>query len=204
MEIVKKLLLVGMVAAMGFTAAACSEEVPEALTVDNASETSMYLRTDGSLSVAYVEEFTENYYSGAGLSEYASELADYYNKLNGTDIKVDGVKAAGGKATLLMSFDNADAFTGFDEGDSFLVNSYDKEAAQTEFNDLSFISARKSKVVGTGSDVIKKGQAIAEVNGACLVQTEGKILYYSEGELIDNYHIRVFDGENAVIIYKIN
>ena len=52
------------------------------LDVFSVSERSVYLKADGSLQVAYVEDFSENYYDKNSLKEYALAVADEYNEEN--------------------------------------------------------------------------------------------------------------------------
>lgn len=43
---------------------------------------------------------------------------------------------------------------------------------------------------------------IAVIEGSMLFQTGNKIKYYSGGTLIDEHHIRVDEGNKAVVVYS--
>ena len=183
---------------------ACGQQQSLDLSADTVKETTVYARSDGSLDVAYMESFTESYYSKNELAEYAASVAKEYNQEHNSAISVEGVNVADGSAVLIMRFDDAEVFADFDKGDTISYRLFSENDAHAEFDDLRFEPSGKkgSKSLIFGNEVIDKNHMVAEVDGAVLLQTEGKIAYYSGGELIDEHHIRSFENETTVVIYK--
>ncbi|MBP5304536.1 MAG: hypothetical protein J6Z02_01680 [Lachnospiraceae bacterium] len=175
------------------------------LDVFSVSERSVYLKADGSLQVAYVEDFSENYYDKNSLKEYALAVADEYNEENTYgDALIGGVSVKDNKAVLIMNFASVKAYAGFAgayETDP-VIEVFDEGEAHMAYDDESFMPVKRSKKSKKGSEAITGGVNVASISGQAEVQTSGKILYYTDGELIDDNHIKVFDGADAVIIYK--
>lgn len=77
------------------------------------------------------------------------------------------------------------------------------DKALSEFGELSFTEvdsdAGEKKAAG---EVLSDEYNIAVVKGPVLFQTGDKIKYYSGGNLYDSHHIRVDEGNEAVVVYS--
>lgn len=201
----KILSMCAAAAAAAMLLAGCGE--PEILDLDvyAITEESAYIRENGSLQVAYVEDFGEQYYTKNGLSEFVTSLADDFNSEHSNgDVSVTGVNVKNGNATVLMDFASVSVYNDFSQDNEAgpSVVTYDADEAHMSYDSVSFMPAKRAKGSKKGNEVITDKTSVISVSGNVYLQTKGKIMYYTDGELIDDYHIRVFDGADAVIIYK--
>ena len=201
-KILAALLLVAMAAGV---LAGCGEAQIVDLDVFGVTKQSAYLRADGTVQVAFVEDFTESYYDKNSLKEFALAVADEFNTENTYgDALVDGVSVKDKKAVLLMNFASSSAYSDFASAYDTdpVIKSFDEDEAHMAYDDEAFMPVKKSKKSKKGSEAITDKVNIVSVSGDVELQTAGKIMYYTDGELIDDNHIRVFSGADAVIIYK--
>ena len=202
----RKILAVLLVACLtALCLAGCGEKEIADFDVFSVTTQSVYLKADGSLQVAFVEDFNESYYDKNSLKEYALAVADEFNTENTYgDVLIEGVNVKDNKAVLLMKFASVSSYLQFTEEYSVqpVIKSFDTDEAHMAFDEESFMPAKRSAKAKKGTEAITDKENVISVSGNVEIQTSGKIMYYTDGELIDSNHIKVFEGADAVIIYK--
>lgn len=181
----------------------CSS-MPKEIKVEDVKEETLYVRKDGSNQVAYVEDFSEQYLNVNELKGYiAAELSDYNKKYGDKAAELSGITLENGKVKAVLTFKNNGVFTDFNgkKGEDNVKFPGANEAL-TEFEGLKFAEVNSDDVEKTAKEVLTDEYNIAVINGSLLLQTGGKIKYYSGGNLEDEHHIRVDEGNEAVVVYS--
>ena len=183
-------------------------EAPENLLAEEIQVETLYLRADGTVQSAYVEEFGKSYYQEAELRTFMDEMIASYNESNGIDtVELTQLRASGGKVYAILTYQDTDAYTNFntsygEQTASILAETVDVDTAKDRYGDVSFYDVKK-KAEKNGSELLTgKNQSIAVVQGPIEVQTSGNILYFSEGTLADSRTLTIPEGLEAVIVYK--
>ncbi|MCI8627233.1 MAG: hypothetical protein HFI40_13340 [Lachnospiraceae bacterium] len=192
-----------------FLMAGCEKDpvAPENLLAEEIQVETLYLRADGTVQSAYVEEFGKSYYKESELRSFMDEMIAAYNESNGTDIKLTQLRATGGKVYAILTYQDIAAYSTFNadfgkDTASMLAESVSADTAKERYGSLSFYDVKK-KAEKNGSEILSdKNQGIAVIQGPIEVQTSGNVLYYSEGSLTDSHTLTVPEGTEAVIVYK--
>ena len=192
-----------------FLMAGCEKDpvAPENLLAEEIQVETLYLRADGTVQSAYVEEFGKSYYKESELRYFMDEMIAAYNESNGTDIKLTQLRATGGKVYAILTYQDIAAYSTFNadfgkDTASMLAESVSADTAKERYGSLSFYDVKK-KAEKNGSEILSdKNQGIAVIQGPIEVQTSGNVLYYSEGSLTDSHTLTVPEGTEAVIVYK--
>ena len=192
-----------------FLIAGCEKDpvAPENLLAEEIQVETLYLRADGTVQSAYVEEFGKSYYKESELRSFMDEMIAAYNESNGTDIKLTQLRATGGKVYAILTYQDIAAYSTFNadfgkDTASMLAESVSADTAKERYGSLSFYDVKK-KAEKNGSEILSdKNQGIAVIQGPIEVQTSGNVLYYSEGSLTDSHTLTVPEGTEAVIVYK--
>ncbi|MCX4317563.1 MAG: hypothetical protein OSJ52_13155 [Lachnospiraceae bacterium] len=192
-----------------FLMAGCEKDpvAPENLLAEEIQVETLYLRADGTVQSAYVEEFGKSYYKESELRSFMDEMIAAYNESNGTDIKLTQLRATGGKVYAILTYQDIAAYSTFNadfgkDTASMLAESVSADTAKERYGSLSFYDVKK-KAEKNGSEILSdKNQGIAVIQGPIEVQTSGNVLYYSEGSLTDSRTLTVPEGTEAVIVYK--
>ncbi len=192
-----------------FLMAGCEKDpvAPENLLAEEIQVETLYLRADGTVQSAYVEEFGKSYYQETELRSLMGEMIAAYNESNGTDIKLTQLRATGGKVYAILTYQDIAAYSTFNadfgkDTASMLAESVSADTAKERYGSLSFYDVKK-KAEKNGSEILSdKNQGIAVIQGPIEVQTSGNVLYYSEGSLTDSHTLTVPEGTEAVIVYK--
>ncbi len=198
---IKSFLSLVVLAAV-LTLAGC-ERMPEEITADSIKEETLYLRADGSVQIAYVEDFTEKYYNTDELKGFiASELAAY-NKAYGENAAVIGdISVSGGKVKAVLTFKNTAIYAEFNEkrGDK-PVSFPSISKLKSEYGNTTFKST-KDDGSKSGNEIITEELTAVVVEGPLLLQTEKKMRYYSAGNMADANHIKLDEGVKAVVLFS--
>ena len=192
-----------------FLMAGCEKDpvAPENLLAEEIQVETLYLRADGTVQSAYVEDFGKSYYKESELRSFMDEMIAAYNESNGTDIKLTQLRATGGKVYAILTYQDIAAYSTFNadfgkDTASMLAESVSADTAKERYGSLSFYDVKK-KAEKNGSEILSdKNQGIAVIQGPIEVQTSGNVLYYSEGSLTDSHTLTVPEGTEAVIVYK--
>ena len=179
--------------------------MPKEIKADEVKEETIYMRSDGSSQVAYVEDFSEKYLNLDELKGYiSSELSSYNKKYGDKAAVLSEIELKSGKVKAVLTFKSSEIYEAFNskkgENNARFIKA---DKALSEFGELSFIEADsdagKKKAAG---EALSDEYNIAVVKGPVLFQTGDKIKYYSEGNLYDSHHIRVDEGKEAVVVYS--
>ena len=170
------------------------------------AESGIYVAKDGTLSSAFVETYEKDYYDEESLRTFLEEsLSSQYGDL-GVTLKECSVENGTMKAVFdHTSPENMVAFLEEQKGDNldisgFQVDSVEEGMLDGRVADGVFLDAAK-KTPAVFSDVTKVDGMLITVEGTATIQTEGKILYVSEGvEAADR--TAVVSGGTSYLIVK--
>ena len=209
---------VGLAAALGgVLICGCSGRAPSG--EFNPSESSIYIKEDGSVSSASVEKTDQDYYSAEDLTAFVQGKVDEFNgqQSAGADSQGEGpvsvasctVETGEGLSLVkcILNYDSPETLLAFNQEirnpeiaftelatDSVSVISQEEAFGQTAFTDSSGKAAELSKVTGKGD------LRAVRLNGAGLVQTEGDILYMSQGCVLEEETVVRTPGEGVSYI----
>ena len=210
----KKGVVVWAIAAASMLMAGCSGLGGS---LDFAPDTSsIYVRKDGTLESALVETFeNKEYYSQESLQSFASELVEEYNQNAGSKgqetlpVQLKSCQLEGGSAKLIFQYASAEDLLNFaaQTGD-------DSVGTETLYVDTVGNALMKEKVIdgkflkpdGTevSNDTVTKQSSamVIAAEGPVTVQTEGKILYVTEGVTVEEKNQAVTPEGKSYIVFK--
>lgn len=203
----KKIFLMLMLISTVFFTTACSDKLEKELKTENVNEETLYLREDGSVQVAYVEDFGESYYNLDELKTYiGSELNSFNKSFRGESAAVlSEISETGKKVKAVLTFKSAGVYMSFNEtkGDRPFKLMYASEAAG-EYGSSNFYDASSEEMKTVkGNEVLGAGTGgVSVLEGPILLQSKAKIDYYTAGRLIDRQHLRLDEGETAVVVFS--
>ena len=125
-----------------FLMAGCEKDpvAPENLLAEEIQVETLYLRADGTVQSAYVEEFGKSYYKESELRSFMDEMIAAYNESNGTDIKLTQLRATGGKVYAILTYQDIAAYSTFNvfgmDTASLLADSVCADTAKERFGSL--------------------------------------------------------------------
>ena len=179
--------------------------MPKEINVEDIKEETLYMRSDGSGQVAYVEDFKEKYLNLDELKGYiSSELSAYNKKYGEKAAELSKIELNAGKVWAVLTFKSAEVYTAFNskKGENNTKFPTVSEAL-SEFGELTFTEAGSEEDIKKAADeVFTDKYNITVIEGPMLFQTGNKIKYYSGGTLLDEHHIRVDEGGKAVVVYS--
>jgi hypothetical protein len=190
----------------------------------------IYVREDGSVVSADIEDFGESYYDKAELQSFVEDGVIAYNKSkaslsyayaeeakeadkdNVLPVSILSLKTEGGKARLLLEFASAEDYLAFNgEMNAVLTELSQKSVGEAIESGASFAGLKdKDGNAAEESAAQKKKKysyltvTVAEGReGGLPIQVQGTIQYVSgSAEITGTNTVKVPAGESAVIIYK--
>ena len=199
----RTLLALGLVTAT--VALSSCNSMPKEIKAEDIKEETLYMRADGSGQVAYVEDFKEKYLNLEELRGYISSELSAYNKKYGEKAAIlSEIELKGDKVKVVLTFKNVEVYAAFNskKGENNIKFPTAVEAL-SEFGELTFIETdSEGNIKKAADDVLTDKYNIAVIEGPMLFQTGNKIKYYSGGTLEDEHHIRVDEGNKAVVVYS--
>lgn len=199
----RTLLALGLVTAT--VALSSCNSMPKEINIEDIKEETLYMRSDGSGQVAYVEDFKEKYLNLDELKGYiSSELSVYNKKYGEKSAELSKIELNGGKVRAVLTFKSAEVYTAFNSKKGENNTKFPTVAeALSEFGELTFTEAGSEEDIKKAADeVLTDKYNIAVIEGPMLFQTGNKIKYYSGGDLVDEHHIRVDEDNKAVVVYS--
>ena len=199
----RTLLALGLVTAT-VVLTSCSS-MPKEIKAEDIKEETLYMRSDGSGQVAYVEDFKEKYLSLGELKGYiSSELSAYNKKYGEKAAELSQIELNGDKVRAVLTFKSAEVYTAFNSKKGENNTKFPTVAeALSEFGELTFTEAGSEEdIKKAATEVLTDKYNIAVIEGPMLFQTGNKIKYYSGGDLVDEHHIRVDEDNKAVVVYS--
>ncbi|MCI8513814.1 MAG: hypothetical protein HFI93_04175 [Lachnospiraceae bacterium] len=216
------LLLLAVLAAFVFTGCKGKDDIYEPVV------SGLYVREDGSVVSADVEDFGKSYYDKAELQKFVEEEVIAYNDAAVSQpyayaaedvdeeemlpVSILSLSAESGKASLLLNFVKASDYLDFNKDTNAMVTQMSqctsKEAVE---NGLSFDNMKDKDGNAAGADQAKKRKknfyltvTVSDKLAEGLpIQVQGTIQFVSKNvEVTGTNEVKVPAGESAVIIYK--
>ncbi len=194
--------------------AGCGDKVKFEPTVS-----SIYVKKDGTVVSADIEDFVGNNYSEAELKTYVEDAVKEYNSEHGAPaeayvdeddeeaslpVQINSLTVEEGAASLLLEYERCSDYLEF-TGTSGTENG----VSRLELSTVGETSLSGNFQNAKGEDVTLEGVTKKEKNsvvileGAATVQVEGKIQYMSAGAvLIDKYTVAAKAGGVTYIVFK--
>lgn len=161
----------------------------------------LYISKEGNLELADVEVFDKSYYSESELKDFVKEtIEDYNNQEEAGKVGLEEFSVKDEVAKVLLSFDSADTYEGF-QGEKLRV----LDSEEVESNLVlpeSFVKATDGSTVGKDEVLAEKDLHYLIVEGVLNIQLDGTIVYYSDASLTGDNLIQTTGEQIAVIIYK--
>ena len=218
MKKISRVMLTGAVVMAMFVASGCARSGGGA--EFDPAQSSIFIKKDGSVLSASVGHSEQNYYSEEELKGFMeTELAEF-NASQGKEgaeklpaaivsCKVEGadgqkvVKAileySSPEMLLALAGENRD---GDIKLNSLATDSVENRLAAGELVGSSFVDD-KGKAVDAGKITSQSKLRVVSAQGPALIQTEGKVLYMSEGcTLADDYTVQTPEEGSSFIIFK--
>lgn len=199
----RTLLALGLVT-VAVALSSCNS-MPKEIKAEDIKEETLYMRSDGSGQVAYVEDFKEKYFNLDELKGYiSSELSNYNKKYGEKAAVLSEIELKGDKVKVVLTFKNTEVYTAFNSKKGENNTKFPTVAeALSEFGEITFTEADSEEDIKKAADeVLTDKYNIAVIEGPMLFQTGNKIKYYSGGTLSDEHHIRVDEDNKAVVVYS--
>ncbi|MFR4439531.1 MAG: hypothetical protein ACLT46_06735 [Hungatella sp.] len=174
-------------------------------------QSSVFVTREGGLSSAMVETCDKDYYDGQELQAFIEEAVAVYNAANQDGaVALESCTMEEGKAVAVFDYADGTALLNFlkEHGDSSLqltnleVMTVSDGLVAGKVSDGTWIQAKDGSGVSLDT-VTKKGNLnLVAVEGTGVIQTEGKIQYYSGNvTLQDGFTAAVSEGK-AYIVFK--
>ena len=180
---------------------------------------SIFVKKDGTVVSADMEDFIGNNYSETELKTYVEDAVKEYNSEHGAaaeayvdeddeeaslPVKINSLAVEEGVATLLLEYEKCSDYLEF-TGNSGTENG----VSRLELSTVGETSLSGNFKNAKGEDVTLEGVAKKEKNsvviveGAVTVQVEGKVQYMSAGAaLVDKHTVTAKAGEVTYIVFK--
>lgn len=206
------ILLAGALSLVG-----CGEKEPmETLTAEylqagDVQMEALYVREDGTVQAAYIEEFGQDHYDVTELQNFMEEMVAGYNSEHGENaVVLEQVTEHEDQVYAILTYLDAATYVDFNDDEPLSKEAYVPQlevltmSETTErYGTESFAQMKSNKSMVTAQEVLneKKHKVIA-VTGPMRVETSGDIQYYTNGRVINDRALEVSEGQTAVIIYK--
>lgn len=174
------------------------------------AQSSIFVARDGGISSALVEKYDKDYYSESELKAEIEKAVAEYNAEKGADLtSLKSCTMKDGKASAVFTYVSGDAMVDFAEttGDhsmaltSFSTSTVTDLVNQGTISDAAIVDINGKAV---SADTLGKETSLHAItmDGSGTVQTQGKIVYMSEGcTLKDSFTVVVPEG-NHYIVFK--
>lgn len=188
------LLLAVMLIATG-----CGQQ--EKLSTDMLKDTTVLVRSDGSMEQYIVENFNKSYYNLNDLKEFAKEKIEEYNDLyKGDPVSLEWVRTEDKKVTMLLSYASVEDFAQFNsQKASFMtVAEARKEGSLPEM----LYSSGEDKEISTEEAKPADEWFVFFLDADSNIQITGEMKYYQNAALLNPVSIQAKEGKMAVVIFK--
>lgn len=171
------------------------------LALDDIEADTLYVSKEGSLELASVETFGEEYYSKKELKDFIEEAVDTYTSENGEDtVKMEDFFVKEDTAKVLLSFDSADTYSSF-QGESLQFLTSEELHGKMVLPE-QFTSAADGKKVDKDTVLAEKDLKYVVVNGTLDIQVDGVIKYYSEAMIISDTNVHTTGEDISIVIFS--
>ncbi len=198
--IMKKSILVSILSLMVVLLFGCSTE--KAINVDEVKTNTILFKNDGTIQAATVETFDKDYYSSEELKTFITDKINEYNGTNTTDpaITLNKLKVESGNAALLLNYTKIEDYNTFNEKNVIFTTA---EAAKSADNMPEvFVNASNGAFVAPEVALKNNKYKVIILNDNTELVVDGKIKYFTNGELVSKSRFQASGEKESVIIYK--
>lgn len=169
----------------------------------DADTNTVYVKKDGSVMEAIIEDFSESYYDETELETLINESIDEYN--DGSEkIKVEKYNVKDDVAKLITNYKTASDFANFNEVDFFTGTISD--AIKNDFDfDQEFTGIEEHNTIGTETIKSLTQYKVVIFEENVEIKTDSKILYISNNaQLVNDKTAKLTDEAQglAYIVYE--
>lgn len=190
-------------------------------------ESSVYIKKDGSIQSASVERSSNDYYTAEGLQEAVSQAVSAFNEKQAgraqaesgegeeplpVEISQCAVESQGGEQVLtcILDYDSAATFLAFNSQIknpeaaflAFSTDSVENMVAKGDLVGSDFVDA-KGRNVESGKVTSQGSLRAVKVQGTGLFETEGKVMYATQGcTMTEGGGVRTPEEGVSYIIFK--
>lgn len=169
----------------------------------DATTNTIYVKDDGTVMQAIIENFDESYYDEAELEGLIKQNVSEYNQ--GTDqVKVETYKVKDNKAKLITRYQSASDYAKFNEVEFFAGTISDAKSEDYDF-DSSFTSIEEKKEVSSETIKSLSQYKVVIFKEDVEAKTDSKILYISDNlKLVDEKTAAFTEEEHGLgyLIYE--
>lgn len=171
------------------------------LKVSELDTDTLYVSSDGTVELANVEEFKEEYYSKSELKEFIQDTVDTYAEQGNQGIvKMEDFSVKDQVAKVLLSFDSPSTYAAF-QGEEFqLLKS--EEVTDSLVLPEQFSTVEDGKKIEKQKVLEQTGLNYIIINSALNIQLDGSIKYYSDAMIIGDNEVQTTGEKPAVIIFE--
>lgn len=197
----KKIILCTILAFCFVLLAGCNKKNKEIILEDVKTNT-LLVKNDGSVQAAFIEVFDQDYYNLTELNDYVLLEINKYNSEIGVDaVTLGSLEQKDGNAVLLLNYTGLDHYSKFNQVDTVMMNLTDIQNSGIMIPD-TFYSAKANEVVTKDTVLGNDKYKVLVVNEGLNVIVDGKVQFYSNGQLLDSSELQTAPEGQTIIIYK--
>lgn len=161
----------------------------------------LLIRNDGIVQSAIVEDFDKDYYSKTELSDFIDDQITDYNTTVGEDaVEKDSFEVKDGTAKVVFTYGTMKDYEDFNEVEAYYLTS--EEAKTNKLVPDTLTDTKEGKSVSKEEALDNEDYKVIIVTEELDVVIEGKVLYYSNGILLNNTTVQSQKDGYTVIVYK--
>ena len=165
-------------------------------------QNTMLVKSDGTIQVATVEEFNQDYYDMNELESFIHDNITEFNQKVGNDkaIVLDSLDKKKGKAIMVLEYANMEFYAQFNEVEAALLDEVTSDTVNSFAT--TFVQAGKEEDADSSElESLKNAKAIVLNEEYDLLLGE-KIRYYSKNSTyVDDHKVHTSPDGTSVIIY---
>lgn len=169
----------------------------------DADTNTVYVKEDGSVMHAIIEDFSESNYDSSELEKMVNESISEYND-GSENVKVEKYKVKNEIAKLIMSYQSSSDYANYNKVDFFVGTISEAKNAGYDF-EQKFTSIEDQNTVGAETIKSLTQYKVVIFDEDVQLKTDSKILYISSNtSLVDAKTAKLNDGAEglAYIIYE--
>lgn len=174
-------------------------------------QSSIFVARDGSISSALVETYTNDYYDQEELrASIEASVADFSAELGRTPVTLSSCTLGNGRAIALFEYESGADLCAFGKATEDEVNiletleftTVEKGQMADGMSNVEWKKAKDGSAV-SAETVTKKGAVhLVYLDGNAMVQTEGKIQFYSGNVSLKDGFTAVVSGGQAYLAFQ--
>lgn len=172
-----------------------------ALSLSKVQTNTLYVRGDGSLEAAHVEQFDKEYYQEAELKKFIEKSIEKYAA--GTDktaVVLSDFEVEDNQAKALLKFAHMKDYSAYNNISAQFISL--EEDSSNLILPETFVRAEDSATVDKSTVLSNKKCKLIIVKEELDVQVDGSIKYYSNAMLLNNNTVQTTSEEVSVIVFE--